>query len=176
MASFTRSNNRTRYSAGVLPYSHDDKGNIVFLLGLDQNGWSDFGGHCEVEDMSDPKATAAREFYEETLGSLMNICAAHFRFYKNPKPLQVVSNTPNGSPYYAYLMKVDYDNYRSYFRSTQNYLHYIKTHQKHIEKKEIRWVTLDEIERETVNLRSVFKRTFNRSKTDILNYISTNQG
>ena len=58
------------YSAGVLPYTiHKDT--IYFLLGRDsENKWSDFGGRVEPKDKGDYDVTAAREFYEETLGSV----------------------------------------------------------------------------------------------------------
>ena len=39
------------YSAGILPYGKDNKGNVYFLLGKDrQMSWSDFGGRVEVKD------------------------------------------------------------------------------------------------------------------------------
>ena len=63
-----------RYSAGVLPYTFDQHSNCLFLLGKDnENDWSDFGGRCEFKDFSDEKNTASREFYEETLGAVINI-------------------------------------------------------------------------------------------------------
>ena len=162
------------YSAGILPFTIDKKGNVLFLLGLDQNGWSDFGGHCEIEDNRDPRTTAAREFYEETCGSVMNICAAQFIFYKNPKPLLVQSKTLNGSIYYSYVLKIDYKDYRDIYKKIITYLQHIKISNRHIEKKEIRWVSIDDIERGTINLRGVFKRTFDEHSEKIKNYIFSN--
>ena len=63
-----------KYSAGILPYTFDKKGKCHFLLGKDLEGdWSDFGGRCEFADKNEPTNTAAREFYEETLGSVMTV-------------------------------------------------------------------------------------------------------
>jgi len=63
--------------AGVLPYSFDPDGRLVFLLGREKpckkphvsNRWSDFGGTPEPEDASDEES-AAREAYEESMGFL----------------------------------------------------------------------------------------------------------
>ena len=56
-----------KYSAGILPYSFYN-GVTYFLVGKDarEDGWSDFGGKCEVIDESKAIMTACREFYEET--------------------------------------------------------------------------------------------------------------
>ena len=163
--------NNQQYSAGVLPYSLDKKGNVMFLLGLDNNGWSDFGGHCEIEDQGDPRTTAAREFFEETLGSVMNICSSNFVFYKQPKPLLVKSRTLNGSQYFSYVVRVEFRDYRSIFKKVLSYLTYVKTPLKYMEKKDIRWFTIDDLERETLNLRPVFKNTYNMHKSIIGDYI-----
>lgn len=61
-------------SAGILPISRNEHGDVVFLLGKDSRDgvFSDFGGKAEVIDNGDPVNTATREFYEETLGCLCN--------------------------------------------------------------------------------------------------------
>ena len=60
--------NRLRY-AGVLPYSYDRKGKLVFLLGKEKNGtWSDWGGAVEYGESG--LNAAAREAYEESMGML----------------------------------------------------------------------------------------------------------
>ena len=69
-----RKNNYNKYSAGILPYTFDLNGNCLVLLGKDNEGdWSDFGGRSEFKDHNDEKNTASREFYEETLGSILSI-------------------------------------------------------------------------------------------------------
>jgi 8-oxo-dGTP pyrophosphatase MutT (NUDIX family) len=69
-----KTNRNSRYSAGILPYTFDQTGKCLFLLGKDyDNDWSDFGGRCEFRDNNEPLNTACREFYEETLGSIMTI-------------------------------------------------------------------------------------------------------
>ena len=66
--------NIQRYSAGVLPYTFDQQGKCLFMLGKDIDGdWSDFGGRCEFSDKNEPLNTASREFFEETLGAIMSI-------------------------------------------------------------------------------------------------------
>ena len=66
--------NLNKYSAGILPYTFDQKGSCIFLLGKDLDGdWSDFGGRCEYIDKNDEKNTASREFFEETLGAVLSV-------------------------------------------------------------------------------------------------------
>ena len=55
------------YSAGILPYGKDSKGNVYFLLGKDrQMAWSDFGGSSHKGEK--PFKTAIREGTEELNG------------------------------------------------------------------------------------------------------------
>jgi hypothetical protein len=161
-----------RYSAGILPYTYNLKGQCLFLLGKDHDGdWSDFGGRCEFKDKNDPINTASREFYEETLGSVIDIsdCIEKLR---NGEPVKIVSKTLNGSPYYMFLLYVDYNNYTDNFNKTSNFLkyHYYSLHQnnninKVIEKNTIRWVTIDtlmnciESKQNPISLRGVFYKT-----------------
>ena len=81
------------------------------------------------------------------------------------------SRTLNGSQYFSYIVKVDYRDYRSIFKKVLSYLTYVKTPLKYMEKKDIRWFTIDDLERKTLNLRSVFKNTYNEHKENINNYI-----
>ena len=63
--------------AGVIPYSFDHEGRLVYLLGREKpskksyinNKWSDFGGSPEPTDTSD-EDSASREAYEESMGFL----------------------------------------------------------------------------------------------------------
>ena len=65
-------NKQKQYSAGIIPYTIRNN-QIYYLLGRDwrDEGWSDFGGKCEEDDKNKPKSTAIREFYEETMGSVL---------------------------------------------------------------------------------------------------------
>ena len=168
------------YSAGVLPYSFDETGNLIFLLGKDPEGnWSDFGGRCEVYDNCDSKQTACREFYEETLGSISDISEMISRLTKG-NPLKIISRTLNGSPYYMYVSYVPFQDYSDSFTKVFRFLRYSNVNSKIIEKTQIRWVTMDTLlsvlesrisGEHAVPLRSVFRDTLNNSKNELL-YLS----
>ena len=115
-------NNFNRYSAGILPYTFDQQGKCLFLLGKDNEGeLSEFGGRCEFKDKNDEKNTASREFYEETLGAVINITECLEKLGGSTK---IISKTLNGSPYYMFLLYVDYFNYSDSFNKTSNFLKY----------------------------------------------------
>tara|TARA_B100001123_G_C15019821_1_gene911040 strand:+ start:121 stop:738 length:618 start_codon:yes stop_codon:yes gene_type:complete len=174
------------YSAGVLPYFIDENGTIYTLLGKDLDGvWSDFGGRCEPKDKSDPETTAAREFYEESIGSIMdiNIVSSRIKYDKEfTKCLH--SKTLNGSPYYMYLVKIPYNQnrYREEFKRAYEFQKYIQSDKKYLEKTDIRWVSFDTLmssmenknnEQVLVPLRKVFKATINTNKTEISNFLNS---
>jgi len=168
-----------KYSAGILPYTFDQNGKCLFLLGKDNDGdWSDFGGRCEFKDHNDEKNTACREFYEETLGSVISIQEC---MEKINNCVKIVSRTLNGSPYYMYLIYVDYMNYSEYFYKISNYLQYTYQNDKRIvykliEKNTIRWVSMDTIlnclENKNIDtpisLRGVFYKTLELSKDQLI--------
>jgi len=169
-----------RYSAGVLPYTFDQSGKCFFLLGKDNdNDWSDFGGRCEFKDHNDEKNTASREFFEETLGSVMSIQECLEKL--NANPIKIISKTLNGSPYYMYLIYIDYYNYSDTFTKTSNFIkhHYsqdARSINKIIEKVNIRWVSMDTILNSIENknfvrpiaLRGVFYKTMLHSKEQLM--------
>lgn len=159
------------YSAGVLPF-YTKNGKINFLLGKDPDGkWSDFGGRSEVDDKGRWDTTAAREFYEETIGSVMDIQTVIAKLQTKRGTLCIKDKTLNGYPYYMYLIKVPYkDSYRSNFRSTYSFIKYInftekKFDYKYLEKTDLQWVPLETLEQALIDdeceypLRSIFKRT-----------------
>lgn len=170
--------NSTRYSAGILPYTFDQHGKCFFLLGKDnENDWSDFGGRCEFKDRYEPLNTATREFYEETLGSVISVSECIAKLSTNP--VKIVSKTLNGSPYYMYLMYIDNNNYTDSFNKTAQFLKYQFDPQeanKIIEKTTIRWVSMDTllicIENEQhhnnpIRLRGVFFNTLVHSRDQL---------
>jgi 8-oxo-dGTP pyrophosphatase MutT (NUDIX family) len=164
---------KSRYSAGILPYSYDPKGNCIFLLGKDVNGcWSDFGGKCEFRDRDDEKQTASREFYEETLGSVMNISDCIEKI-SHGEPIKITSKTLNGSPYYMYLLYIDFKNYTEIFYKISNFLKYQQFEKNCLfEKVSIRWVNINTLftcidtknEFKQFLLRGVFYNTLNDNK------------
>ena len=167
---YKRANN-IRYSAGILPYTFDQDAKCFFLLGKDnENDWSDFGGRCEFKDKSEPLNTATREFYEETLGAVLTVQECINKI--NVNPVKIISKTLNGSPYYMYLLYIDYQNYSESFNKTSNFLKYHYNNEKRIinkviEKNTIRWVSMDTIlncmengqSNSPISLRGVFHNT-----------------
>ena len=170
--------NSTRYSAGILPYTFDQTGKCFFLLGKDNdNDWSDFGGRCEFKDRCEPINTAMREFYEETLGAVLNIQECTDKL-TSESAVKIISKTLNGSPYYMYLMYIDYSNYSDTFNKTANFLRYQFDKQemnKLIEKNTIRWVSMDTLlvciennqKNSPISLRGVFYTTLLNSRDQL---------
>jgi len=169
--------NFIRYSAGILPYSFDQNGQLFFLLGKDnENDWSDFGGRCEYKDQNEPINTATREFFEESLGAVLSIQECITIINENNK---IVSKTLNGSPYYMYPIYIEYINYSDTFQKTKEYLKYQFDNSitsKLIEKTAIRWVSMDtlmnNIENKNpsspISLRGVFYRTICQFKEKLI--------
>ena len=170
-----------RYSAGVLPYTFDQNGKCLFVLGKDnENDWSDFGGRCEYKDHNEPLNTASREFYEETLGAV-NTVQETLDKINQPNTIKVISKTLNQSPYYMYLIYVDYLNYSESFVKTSNFLKYHFSQDKRniskiIEKVSIRWVSMDTLincienkDLQTpISLRGVFFKTITNCKDQLM--------
>lgn len=78
--SINKRNNRQIYSAGILPFFIKNN-TIYLLLGKDiDNKWSDFGGRSEGNDKGRWDFTASREFYEESVGSIMDIQSIFLKF------------------------------------------------------------------------------------------------
>tara|TARA_Y100000389_G_scaffold198012_1_gene233703 strand:- start:6758 stop:7324 length:567 start_codon:yes stop_codon:yes gene_type:complete len=181
-------NKRKQYSAGILPYArHKDK--IYFLLGKDykDDAWSDFGGKAELFDNCLTHKTAAREFYEETVGSIFSYPSVE-NLLKKPENYKLIrSTTLNGSPYYMYVIQIPYDNYRKIFIKTLDFIKHVKLDTgKYYEKSDTKWISkeslLVSINKNLINennrnqyiyplkLRDVFKRTLEVGM-DIINDI-----
>jgi len=176
---YKRKKNNNKYSAGILPYTYDLNGNCLILLGKDNDGfWSDFGGKCEMNDNFNEKYTAAREFYEESLGSIVSIQECIEKINSNES--RIISKTLNGSPYYMYLVYIDFYNYNEIFLKTSNFMRYHFINEKHqinkiIEKNTIRWFNIEYILNYLSNgnnqlfpLRNVFLNTLQISKEQLL--------
>lgn len=145
----SRNNNKkTIYSAGILPYQVNNEGKVYILLGKDNQGtWSDFGGRSELKDNNNIIETASREFFEESLNSVINFQTAR-ESLKNENNFElIISKTLNGSPYYMFILRLPMkpELTRKKFLSTLEFLKYTKTDEKWIEKNDIQWVSLDTI-------------------------------
>ena len=125
--------------------------------------------------------TASREFYEETLGAVINIHDCYDKLL-NGSPIKIVSNTLNGSPYYMFLLYVEYSNYTDTFIKTSGFLkfHYSQNNERYninkiIEKTSIRWVSIDTLlnciendEPGIIKLRGVFYKTIEGCKDQLI--------
>jgi hypothetical protein len=163
--------NKQVYSAGILPFYV--KNNTVYLLmGKDQDGkWSDFGGRSEGQDKGRWDLTATREFYEESVGSIMSIPSILSRLQHRRNYIKVHGKTLNGSPYFMYFVRIPFkETYRDNFHSTLSFIQFARSFdKKYIEKTDIQWISLDTIQAsldednvDIINypLRKVFKKTF----------------
>lgn len=167
------------YSAGILPYQVGENGKIYFLLGKDTQGaWSDFGGKCEFQDKNNIKETAAREFFEESLNSIIDLNTTREMLKNEKNYTLIISKTLSGSPYYMFILRVPMlpDTARDRFKRTLQYLEYKKADYTSLEKTDIKWVSLDTILHCLLNvdyendlgwpLRKIFRKTmFNNRKT-----------
>lgn len=167
-----------KYSAGVLPFAVKNT-TVYFLLGRDlprdtnTGPWSDFGGRSEISDNGRWDYTASREFYEETIGSIMDINTIMSKMSNKKNFIKIKSTTLNGFPYYMYLIKIPYKDYRQNFQSTLSFMKYISgtpenpstISYKYFEKSDIQWISLDTVMESAHNddslypLRPVFKKT-----------------
>ena len=148
-------------SAGILPFSRNESGEIVFLIGKDirDSVFSDFGGKIEAIDRGDLVNTAAREFYEEILGVL---CNSMYDIRKRLRELSMclTGATKNQHIYKMFVMEVPY--YRDLpnrFKKVMNFLKYKNIGNNYIEKTELMWCTFDELLR--IPKRQVFTNTIN---------------
>lgn len=173
------------YSAGVLPFYVKNK-NIFFLLGKDPDGkWSDFGGRSEIGDEGRWDVTASREFYEETIGSIMDIQTIMTKLQAKKNHLKIKDKTLSGYPYYMYTIKIPYkDIYRYNFKSTFSFIKYTNSSEKkfdykYLEKIDIQWISLEILKKSIDNenteypLRSVFKRTIEGNLDKIVEFCNT---
>ena len=159
------------YSAGILPFAIKNN-TVYFLLGKDpEQNWSDFGGRSEGQDRGRWDTTATREFYEESIGAVMDIPTMLGRLQYRKNYIRVRGKTLNGSPYFMYVVKIPYkDSYRDNFHSTLEFMKYTRgCDKKYLEKLDIQWVSLETIYASMENsdndsvinfpLRRVFKKT-----------------
>ena len=93
--------------------------------------WSDFGGRAEIQDNNRCEYTASREFYEETIGSVMDIPTTMSKLQNKKNYINVLGNTLNNSKYHMYVLKIPYkDHHRNNFQSTLSFIKYSKENSK----------------------------------------------
>jgi 8-oxo-dGTP pyrophosphatase MutT (NUDIX family) len=148
------------YASGILPISFVN-GRCVFLVGEDiRGGYSDFGGKAERFDASSEEC-ASREFFEETLGLTVSAKEIQNRLATNA--VQVEGLTANSFKYIMFLTEIPFE------KSLQRYMHrciaFLKSrglHRLHVEKKGVRWMTLDELM--ACDKRKVFENTLMQNR------------
>ncbi len=155
----TQSNQSSQFAAGVLPIAFHDE-TCLFLVGDDIRGTgaSDMGGkHDRHLDRGYVTNTAAREFFEETLG--VSITAEQMKRRLNPRTsILIRGKTQNGNEYSMFVVEIPFDpSISRQFSNTVSFLTTKNIHRSYVEKTDIRWVTLDELFR--CDKRVVFKRT-----------------
>jgi hypothetical protein len=161
------------HSAGILPVSKNDHGDVVFLLGKDARDgvFSDFGGKAEFIDHGDPVNTATREFYEETLGC---ICNSPYSIRERVKHMSVMVNgtTKKGNMYRMFMVEVPYSPCLPLrFKKVVHFLRYKNIGSAYIEKSELAWVTLDDMLK--IPKRQVFADTVSKNMSVMRKIVST---
>lgn len=170
--------NNIIYAAGILFYSKTIDQTTYFLLGKDfDNRWSNFGGRCELSDKYDSEVTAAREAWEETLGSVYDYDNLR-HLIKNKSVKCITSRTPSGNPYYMFVVKIPFSTaYRDRFLTTKKFISNIHIDKKFLEISDIKWVSIDtlkyslENKKSFIKLRTVFEQTLATSIEDIVSAI-----
>lgn len=130
------------YAAGILPITWHE-GHLLFLVGRDlRDGWSDFGGKCERVDRGSAMHTAAREFYEETYGTVTSAKSLLQHMTCPENTVLMRSSTQNGYAYYMFLTEVPYmPHLRGTFRKVLRFLQTTSVQRVYVEKTDIQWVT-----------------------------------
>jgi len=147
------------YAAGVLPIAWRD-GQAFFLVGRDSRDdtWSDFAGKCEKCDR-DIESTAAREFWEESYGVLMDAKTMRARLTPHTS-IQLLGRTQNLHPYHCFVTEVPFVMHlRDAFHKHLAFLRQRTVHRMYLEKTDIVYVTYEELFADAFPKRSVFKET-----------------
>lgn len=164
------------YSAGILPYIINENNELLFLLGKDRRQkWSDFGGKSEIIDNNNSKNTAAREFFEETCGSVCTLYKIS-HYLNNNDIMYVKGKSYTNKDYYMYLldMKKVISNTNAIvdiFKQNTRFVKRSNCDMKYIEKHSLMWIKSEDMF-DVVNedmLRQVFYRTLHTNKEKILN-------
>lgn len=181
---------KSYYCAGILPYQVNEHGEVYMLLGQDEhNCWSDFGGKSELADNNDAKQTASREFYEETLNSVIDKQTIDMMLQDEKKFKFLQARTVRGLPYYMFVLRIPMLNEaRDRFLNTRKFLSIARRHNdmyhlfdvkdsdwKFFEKKDIKWISLDTIlmclddsNNTGWQLRDIFKTTLKNNINELI--------
>lgn len=183
LSPFTPPQRRPHYAAGVLPIAWIREDEPVFLVGKDIrcSGICDFGGKVcnrldKVRDnVFSPHLTASREWYEESLG--VSLSAKDILRRLNPSTcIRIEGRTQIGNVYHMYVVEIPFDPLLP--RNYEHAVNFLKSKgiwRSHVEKKNVMWVTLDEMTR-VHRRRTVFGNTLNLNRDMIERIGRCNQG
>ena len=151
------------YAAGILPLTWY-QGTPLWLLGREARDgtWSDWGGKVEKQDRTGPVEThpantAAREFYEESMGCVLSAKAMRQALLPATSIL-LRSRTKNNHDYYCYVVEIPYmPVLHSNFHKVLNFMRFRGLHRAFVEKTDIRWATWEMVQQLTK--RPVFEAT-----------------
>ena len=128
------------FCAGVLPYTTFNN-NVYFLLGKSRRSGRliTFSGKNSEFEASHVD-TAAREFFEETLGSVLDRNTMTSMLHRCETVLE--SKTPRGQPCYTYVVEIPFrKHYAQCFAKTRNFLEAINMRgPEYLEMVDIKWV------------------------------------
>ena len=146
------------YAAGVLPMCWIDE-TMYFLVGRDarDDTWSDFAGKCEKGDR-DVAWTAAREFWEESYGVLMDAKTMRARLATHA--VQLRGRTQNAHPYHCFVTEIPFvPHLRDAFRKHLAFMRQRNVHRMYLEKTDIMYVSIHDLFSDDFPKRGVFKET-----------------
>jgi len=150
------------YAAGVLPIAFRNN-RVHFLLGEDIRnlGLADFGGKAERRlDKGLITNTAAREFFEETLGLSISNDQMVQRLLDPARHIALRGRTQNGNKYVMFVVEVPFvPEITTSFKKFSAFLRFKGIHKSLVEKTGVEWLTIDELSK--APKRAVFERTFN---------------
>ena len=152
------------YAAGVLPVCWIGA-TMFFLVGRDarDDTWSDFAGKCEKVDR-DKESTAAREFWEESYGVLMDAKTMRARLVPG-NYVELQGRTQNSHPYFCFLTEVPFvPHLRDAFRKHLAFMRQRNVHRMYLEKTDVCYVDFEELFSDEFPKRSVFKDTLLKNK------------
>lgn len=166
------------YAAGILPVAWHDSGGgppqLLVLVGKDVRGdqsWSDFGGKCERVDKGCMLNTACREFYEETLGCVVDAKSLRHRLVPG-NCISLRSTTQNGHPYHMFVVEIPYiPHLRNTFRKFLGFLRFRNLGKLFVEKVDVQFVPWATLRGGELVKRSVFQRTLDAHR-DVLDKLA----
>lgn len=140
------------FGAGVLPYAWKDN-EIWFLLGKERRDdtwegsekWSSFGGKRELNQTVEQ--TAIREFYEESMGTIMTLREIQEKIYRKEYIICADINVSRSRYFRIYIINIPKINYNIQFQKTRVFVDYIGCkNQSCKEKTKLQWFSARQLQ------------------------------